>query len=87
MDLNIPESGNGRSDYLDELKYELDWVLTMQDEDGGVFHKLTIGVSEHHRERSGICHAVKTRKFSFLRDLSAPPRNPVAHGRHPTFPP
>ena len=40
-DLNIPESGNGRSDYLDELKYELDWALTMQDEDGGLFHKLT----------------------------------------------
>ncbi|NAS12315.1 cellulase [Flavobacteriaceae bacterium R33] len=40
-DLNIPESGNGRSDYLDELKYEMDWVLTMQDEDGGMFHKLT----------------------------------------------
>ncbi|MEM9887221.1 MAG: glycoside hydrolase family 9 protein [Bacteroidota bacterium] len=39
--LNIPESGNGQSDYLDELKYELDWVLTMQDEDGGLFHKLT----------------------------------------------
>jgi endoglucanase len=40
-DLNIPESGNGISDYLDELKYELDWLLTMQDEDGGLFHKLT----------------------------------------------
>ncbi|MGB5387090.1 MAG: glycoside hydrolase family 9 protein [Eudoraea sp.] len=40
-DLNIPESGNGISDYLDELKYEMDWVLTMQDEDGGMFHKLT----------------------------------------------
>lgn len=39
--LNIPESGNGQSDYLDELKYELDWMLTMQDEDGGLFHKLT----------------------------------------------
>ncbi|SFR39887.1 non-processive endocellulase [Robiginitalea myxolifaciens] len=39
--LNIPESGNGVSDYLDELKYELDWALTMQDEDGGLFHKLT----------------------------------------------
>ena len=39
--LNIPESGNGISDLLDELKYELDWVLTMQDTDGGVFHKLT----------------------------------------------
>ena len=39
--LNIPESGNGTSDLLDELKYELDWILTMQDVDGGVFHKLT----------------------------------------------
>ncbi|MGB5820809.1 MAG: glycoside hydrolase family 9 protein [Saonia sp.] len=39
--LNIPESGNGTSDYLDELQYEIDWVLTMQDEDGGLFHKLT----------------------------------------------
>lgn len=39
--LNIPESGNGVSDLLDEIRYELDWVLSMQDEDGGVFHKLT----------------------------------------------
>ncbi|THH34539.1 glycoside hydrolase family 9 protein [Neolewinella litorea] len=39
--LNIPESGNGKSDYLDEIKYELDWLLTMQDDDGGLFHKLT----------------------------------------------
>ncbi len=39
--LNLPESGNGRSDYLDELKWELDWMLTMQDTDGGLWHKLT----------------------------------------------
>jgi len=39
--LNIPESGNGISDLLDECRWELDWFLTMQDEDGGVFHKLT----------------------------------------------
>jgi endoglucanase len=39
--LNIPESGNGVSDLLDELKYELDWLVTMQDEDGGLFFKLT----------------------------------------------
>lgn len=39
--LNIPESGNGRSDLLDELRYELDWLVTMQDMDGGVFHKLS----------------------------------------------
>lgn len=39
--LNIPESGNGISDYLDEMRWEMDWLLTMQDEDGGLFHKLT----------------------------------------------
>jgi endoglucanase len=39
--LQLPESGNGRSDYLDELRYEQDWLLTMQDTDGGLFHKLT----------------------------------------------
>ncbi|MEM9916927.1 MAG: glycoside hydrolase family 9 protein [Bacteroidota bacterium] len=40
-DLNLPESGNGVNDYLDELKYELDWAMSMQDKDGGLFHKLT----------------------------------------------
>jgi endoglucanase len=38
---DIPESGNKVSDLLDELKYETDWILTMQDKDGGVFNKLT----------------------------------------------
>ena len=40
-ELNIPESGNGIGDLRDEIKYELDWILTMQDGDGGVYHKLT----------------------------------------------
>ncbi|GAF02288.1 glycoside hydrolase family 9 protein [Saccharicrinis fermentans] len=39
--LNIPESGNDINDLLDEIKYEADWIATMQDRDGGVFHKLT----------------------------------------------
>ena len=39
--LNIPESGNGQSDLLDEMRFELDWMLSMQDADGGVFHKIT----------------------------------------------
>ncbi len=39
--LNIPESGNDIPDLLDEIRYELDWLATMQDEDGGVYHKLT----------------------------------------------
>ncbi len=41
-DLNIPESGNLIPDLLDEVKYELDWLLKMQDTtDGGVFFKVT----------------------------------------------
>lgn len=39
--VNIPESGNGLSDMLDEVIYELDWFKYMQDEDGGVFVKIT----------------------------------------------
>jgi endoglucanase len=34
--LNIPESGNGLPDILDEAKYELDWLLKMQNTDGSV---------------------------------------------------
>lgn len=41
-DLGIPESGNGVPDILDEAKYELDWLLKMQDPaTGGVYHKVT----------------------------------------------
>ena len=41
LKLNIPESSNEIPDLLDEIRWNLDWMLTMQDEDGGVFHKLT----------------------------------------------
>lgn len=33
---NIPESGNGIPDILDEIKYELDWLLKMQQPNGSV---------------------------------------------------
>lgn len=39
--LNIPESSNGIPDILDEVKYEIQWFLTMQDSDGAVYFKLT----------------------------------------------
>ncbi len=40
--LNIPESGNGVPDVLDEARFELEWLLKMQDGgSGGVYHKLT----------------------------------------------
>ncbi|HJZ40850.1 MAG TPA: glycoside hydrolase family 9 protein [Bacteroidales bacterium] len=41
QNLGIPESGNVVPDILDETLYNLRWMLTMQDEDGGVYHKLT----------------------------------------------
>jgi hypothetical protein len=34
---NIPESGNGVPDILDEIKWETDWMLTMQDSTSGGF--------------------------------------------------
>jgi endoglucanase len=39
--LDIPESGDTVPDVLDEVRWNLEWMLSMQDEDGGVFHKQT----------------------------------------------
>ena len=39
---DIPESGNGVSDLLDEIKWELDWFLKMQNKDGSVLHKVSV---------------------------------------------
>ncbi|HTI61802.1 glycoside hydrolase family 9 protein [Mucilaginibacter sp.] len=40
--MNIPESGNGVPDILNESLWNIRWMLTMQDpNDGGVYHKLT----------------------------------------------
>lgn len=40
-ELNIPESGNGVPDILNEARYELEWILKMQKDDGSFYHKLT----------------------------------------------
>ena len=39
LKLNIPESG--MPDMLSEAMYNIRWMMTMQDLDGGVYHKLT----------------------------------------------
>lgn len=42
QNLNIPETGNGVPDILNEAMWNLAWMLAMQDPgDGGVYHKLT----------------------------------------------
>lgn len=39
--LRIPESKNASPDVLDEIRWNLEWMLSMQDGDGGVFQKQT----------------------------------------------
>ncbi len=42
-DVGIPESGNGIPDLLDEIKYEIDWLLKMQDaQTGAVYAGVTV---------------------------------------------
>lgn len=42
LNTNIPESSDAVPDILNEVLYNLRWMLTMQDpNDGGVYHKLT----------------------------------------------
>ncbi|WP_019679377.1 glycoside hydrolase family 9 protein [Ruminococcus flavefaciens] len=38
---NIPESGNGVPDILDEARFELEWMMKMQASDGGAYHKVS----------------------------------------------
>ena len=40
-DWNIPESGNGIPDILDEVRWECDWLLRMQMPDGSVCNRVT----------------------------------------------
>lgn len=37
----IPESGNGVPDILDEARFELEWILQMQSEEGNFYHKIS----------------------------------------------
>lgn len=39
--LQLPEAGGRLPEYLAEVKWELEWLFTMQDADGSVFHKVS----------------------------------------------
>jgi endoglucanase len=41
IQLRIPETGNGTPDILNEARWNLNWMLQMQDNDGGAWHKQT----------------------------------------------
>lgn len=54
---NIPESGNGLPDIIDEIKWELDWLIKMQNDDGGVIIKMG---SIEHNHNSGSPPSINT---------------------------
>ena len=41
VSLDLPESGGKIPDFLAEIQWEMDWLLTMQAEDGSVYDKLS----------------------------------------------
>ncbi len=72
-DCDIPESGNGVPDILDEVRYELEWMLKMQDsESGGVYHKVTCAefpgnvMPEFETEELIVCPISRTATYDFI---------------------
>jgi len=55
-DTGIPESGNGVTDILDEARYELEWLLKVEREDGAVYHKVT-GLNFDSTVKADACTA------------------------------
>jgi len=54
---NIPESGNGIPDVLDELKVELDWLMKMNNDDGSTIIKMG---SRNYSENISVPPSVNT---------------------------
>jgi endoglucanase len=65
--LHIPESGNGTPDILSEIRWNLEWMLSMQDTDGGVWHKQTT------EKFSGFIMPEKDTAASLVIGTGAPP--------------
>ncbi len=67
ISLNIPESDNKTPDILDEIRWNLEWMLSMQDADGGVWHKQTT------EKFSGFVMPHEDRMPSVIIGTGAPP--------------
>jgi hypothetical protein len=66
-DWNIPESGNGIPDLLDEVKWELDWLLRMQNSNGSVLSKMGAnqGASPPSAETSQVFYGAESTTATF----------------------
>lgn len=67
--INIPESGNGIPDILNETRFELEWLLKMQDKaSGGVYSKFTSKVFPDNlaRDSKGVMPEDDTHDLFFF---------------------
>jgi hypothetical protein len=68
-DWGIPESGNGVPDLLDEIKWELDWLLRMQNPNGSVLSKMGVdgfqGASPPSAESAQVFYGAESTSASF----------------------
>ncbi|MFO7869644.1 MAG: glycoside hydrolase family 9 protein [Bacteroidales bacterium] len=65
---NIPESSNNIPDILDEAKWNIDWMITMQDpNDGGVYNKTTSA----HFSRVVMPHKDKGKRYVVAKSTAA----------------
>ena len=94
LSLDIPEQNNETADLLDELMYNLKWMLTMQDPyDGGVYHKLTtpafegmVMPSDCHQQRYVVQKSV-TASYDFAAVMAQAARIFRGNKDYPDFAP
>ena len=92
LKVNIPEEGNQTADLLDELMYNLKWMITMQDPyDGGVYHKLTtpnfegmVMPTECHQQRYVVQKSV-TASYDFAAVMAQAARIFKGNKDYPCF--
>lgn len=65
---NIPESDSEHADLLKEIRWNLDWMLSMQDPaDGGVYNKTT----EAHFSATRMPHEIKSPRYVVAKGTAA----------------
>jgi endoglucanase len=68
-DFGLPESGNGVPDLLDEIKWELDWLLRMQNANGSVLSKVGVlgfaGISPPSADTSFMYYGAASTSATF----------------------
>lgn len=78
LNLNIPESGNNLPDLLDQVKWNTDWMLSMQDPaDGGVYFKKTDPnfdawqiLPEYDKAKRYVCKKTTSSAFDFAASIA-----------------